>query len=157
MCSSSTDLAVPLISRESQSQALRNNKTCVSVVRPLLSLTMCASQKSLLFLQLIISSIHTRQRVCGSAALQRAIYHLSRQQKLKKHAGDKCTLHALKVYSGLKCVSNECQAPGGEIKYLVTLFTCSFITILYSQGWAPHIGAKEEFRLPCHTGGGNEG
>ncbi|XP_056257958.1 RNA binding protein fox-1 homolog 3-like isoform X1 [Seriola aureovittata] len=59
---SSTDLTVLLISLDLQSLVLRNNKTCTSVVRPLPSLTMCSSQKSPLFLKLIISSIHTRQR-----------------------------------------------------------------------------------------------
>lgn len=83
ICSGSTDLTVPLISLDSQSPALRHNKTRTCVVRPLPGLTMCTSQKSPLFLQLIISSIHTRQRVRGSAPLQRAIYHLSREQEVK--------------------------------------------------------------------------
>lgn len=99
ICSSSTDLTVPLISLDSQSPALRDNKTRTSVVRPLPSLTMCTSQKSPLFLQLIISSIHTRQRVCGSASLQRAIYHLSQEQKVKNIcAGDNHILCAFKVF-----------------------------------------------------------
>lgn len=85
--SGSTDLAVLLISLDSRSLVLRNNKTCTSVVQPLPSLTMCTRQKSPLFLQLIISSIHTRQRVCETASLQRAIYHLSQEQRLKSKCG----------------------------------------------------------------------
>lgn len=85
--SSSTDLTVLLISLDSQTSVLRNNKTRTSVVQPLPSLTMCTSQKSPLFLQLIISSIHTRQRVCETASLQRAIYHLSQEQRLQNTRG----------------------------------------------------------------------
>lgn len=101
--SSSTDLTVLLISLDSQSLVLRNNKTCTSVVQPLPSLTMCTSQKSPLFLQLIISSIHTRQRVCETASLQRAIYHLSQERRVKKHMW--CRYHilcALEAYGGMR-------------------------------------------------------
>lgn len=76
---SSTDLTVLLIRLDSQRLVLRNNKTCTSVVRPLLSLTMCTSQKSPLFLQLIFPSIHTRQKVCETASVQGPIYHLSQE------------------------------------------------------------------------------
>lgn len=46
-----------------RSRALRHNKACTSVIRPLPTLTMCTSQKSPLFPQLNIGSVGTRQRV----------------------------------------------------------------------------------------------